>query len=211
MEKLKKQRKKLERKLERRQNIRQKLRRFIRYAKKRGLKDLAGQAEKVEARLEDRCKELHGEIADLNEQIEALQAQRENDRKEFVQWLLSKVGVQEYSAEHKKWAADLGYSTNLPWCSIFVAWKLRDLGFSMPPNPAYTGNWLNWSGGTRVSYSQVQPGDLLIFDWGDGGITDHVAVYVGDGKKVGGNENNRVEHDPVPTANVVGVVRPKWD
>jgi hypothetical protein len=215
MSQLRQRRDKAERKLRRRQAIREKLRGFIKYAKNHGLKGLARQTQKVEHRLTDRIKELHAEIRKLNAQIERRQAQREDDRKKFVEWCLSKVGVKEYSTEHRAWAAELGYSANLPWCSIFAGYGLAYPGGfgegNLPPNPAYSGNWLGWSHGTRVSYSNVQPGDLLIFDWGDGGLTDHVAIYTGNGLKVGGNENNQVEHDSVPTANIVGVVRPDWE
>jgi cell wall-associated NlpC family hydrolase len=51
-------------------------------------------------------------------------------------------------------------------------------------------------------------GDLVIFDWGDGGITDHVAIYAGKGQVIGGNQGNRVSKVPLSRPNIVGVVRP---
>lgn len=152
-------------------------------------------------------------ISDLDRRIERLEQQNDNARLRVVKWVKDQVGVAEWSAKHRAWAADLGYSPSLPWCSIFVGYALKHVGGfanKLPANPAYSGSWLTWPEGHRVSYANAQPGDLLIFDWGDGGITDHVAMFVGNGQKVGGNENNRVEMDAVPVANIVGVVRPEW-
>ena len=130
--------------------------------------------------------------------------------RELMDWERSKVGVVEYSAQHREWASDLGYSAALPWCSIFQGYGIKHVeSLSLPANPAYSGAWMAWSGGHRVNQSEVSQGDLLIFDWGDGGLTDHVAAYDGGGIKIGGNENNRVERDAVPWGNVVAIIRPE--
>lgn len=214
---LRDKRKKLARKLERRQSIRHKLRKFIRYAKKRGLETLAKQAGKVEKRLQAKVKELHDQLQLIEERIDELEKANKGRREKFVRWVKSKVGVDENGSEADGWARDLGYgdTSAVPWCSIFVGWKLKDLGIPLPANPAYSGAWLNWSSGTRIGYSTAQSGDLLIFDWGDGGITDHVAVYIGSGQMIGGNQRDTnsggaVTQIPVPAGAIVGVVRPDW-
>ena len=56
----------------------------------------------------------------------------------------------------------------------------------------------------------LKPGDFIIYDWGDGGITDHVAIYVGDNQIVQGNFGNRVSKDAFSRSNVVGYVRPNY-
>lgn len=134
---------------------------------------------------------------------------------EVARKALSYVGVHEGSNLQREWAHRLGYSAYLPWCSIFAANMLIEAGVftiaqlkAKVPNPAYSGAWIGAPGMQRVNRSEIRPGDFLIFDWGDGGLTDHVAIYTGNGLKVGGNESDRVEHDSVPWANVVAIVRP---
>jgi hypothetical protein len=122
------------------------------------------------------------------------------------------LGTNEGSALQRKWASNLGYSAALPWCSIFVANMLLEAGIctksELPRNPAYSGSWIGWPGGRRVNLSERRPGDLLVFDWGDGGLSDHVAIYEGGNRHVGGNQSDQVNERPTPLANVVAVIRP---
>lgn len=127
----------------------------------------------------------------------------------LASWAKSQLGVQEGSKRQRYYASRLGLSASLPWCSIFVANGLRRQGKSLPKNPAYSGAWLNWKGGRRVKTSQVRPGDLVIYDWGDGGITDHIAVYEGNGRVIGGNQSNAVTRAPAKLGQAVAVIRPK--
>lgn len=210
MKHLRKRADKLARKIRRRQEWRQKARKLQSQLPKKVGKRLDG----LIAALGNRIKALHRDLREIERKIEQLEAQAAGGRKAYVKWAEAQVGTTEGSAKQRAWAADLGYSWTLPWCSIFAAYGLKHKGGfdgKLPTNPAYSGAWLSWSGGVRISYSQAQPGDLLVFDWGDGGLTDHVAIYVGAGMKIGGNENNRVERDAVPGSAIVGVVRPKWN
>lgn len=120
-------------------------------------------------------------------------------------------GTHEGSALQRKWANDLGFSASLPWCSIFVTNMLLEAGLitkaQLPANPAYSGTWIGWPHGRRVNQGEARPGDLLIFDWGDGGITDHVGIYMGGGRYISGNHNDQVGIAPVPWSNVVAVIR----
>jgi cell wall-associated NlpC family hydrolase len=132
-----------------------------------------------------------------------------------VQWAEAKIGTREGSGAESRWAQAAGISPTTAWCSAFVAAVLRASGVkNLPANPAYSGAWLSWKGGTNLhttSLRQARPGDLLIFDWGDGGITDHVGIYTGRGQYVAGNNSdNSVGKAPVPTGNIVGIVRPKY-
>lgn len=210
MKKLKRRARKLARKINRRQSWRQKARKLQQQLGHKLGKRLDGLIDALTHQL----KQLHRELAAVEKKIDKLEAQADDGRKAFLRWLEAQVGTTEGSAKQREWAADLGYSWLLPWCSILQAYGLKHHGGfngKLPANPAYSGAWLTWAYGQRVSYSQRQPGDLLVFDWGDGGITDHVACYVGDGFKIGGNENNRVEKDAVPTTAIVGVIRPRWN
>lgn len=133
------------------------------------------------------------------------------DAKGMVQWAQSALGTVEGSPKQARWAAAAGVPASAPWCSVFIAAGLRRRGITPPPDPAYSGSWLQWSGGRHIgSINKAKPGDLLVFDWGDGGITDHVALYTGNGQMIGGNQNNKVSQEAVPTSNIVGIVRPLY-
>lgn len=128
----------------------------------------------------------------------------------LVNWADKVIGTNEGSPRQSKWAAAAGISPSTAWCSAFVAYGLRKAGYSLPSDPAYSGSWLKWNQGVHVkSYKQAKPGDLLIFDWGDGGITDHVAIYAGHNQMISGNNSdNSVGKETVPVGNIVGIVRP---
>jgi uncharacterized protein (TIGR02594 family) len=125
----------------------------------------------------------------------------------IVAWAARQIGVQEGSGKQVRWAKQLGLSPGLPWCSIFVAAAVRRSGLPLPGNPAYSGSWLDWGRGMRVSPKKIRPGDIVIFDWGDGGITDHVAIYAGGGQVIGGNQSNAVTKVPLNRSAIVGVIR----
>jgi cell wall-associated NlpC family hydrolase len=128
----------------------------------------------------------------------------------LVNWADNVLGTNEGSPRQSKWAAAAGISPSTAWCSAFVAYGLRKEGYHLPSDPAYSGSWLEWNQGQHVkSYKQAKPGDLLIFDWGDGGMTDHVAIYAGHNQMISGNDSdNSVGKSEVPTGNIVGIVRP---
>lgn len=128
----------------------------------------------------------------------------------LVSWARSQLGTREGSKRQRYYATRLNQNPNDPWCSIFVANALRAKGVrNVPSNLAYSGAWMNWKGGKRVKTSQVRPGDLVIYDWGDGGITDHVAIYEGNGRVIGGNQSNNVTRAPAKLNQAVAVIRPK--
>lgn len=136
---------------------------------------------------------------------------RRSEAERMVKWALSNVGVGEGSAKQRKWAADVGYSSGDPWCSIFLAYGIKHVTSLTPPSGAgYSGAWFSWSDGSRISGNNLQPGDFIIYDWGDGGITDHVDLYVGDNQTVGGNVSNAVVKGTLSRSSVVGYVRPNY-
>ena len=106
----------------------------------------------------------------------------------------------------KSWAG----SPSLPWCSLFVNHVLAKAGYKdLPVDAAYSGAWLDWGKGKSVSQKHMKPGDVVVFDWGDGGRTDHVAIYAGNGEVIGGNQSDSVTKVPLTTSAIVGVIRPK--
>lgn len=132
-----------------------------------------------------------------------------------VEWASSVIGTKEGSGAQRRWAEAVGVSPAVAWCSVFIAAVLREAGVKdIPAEAAYSGAWLNWKGGTNLhttNLAAARPGDLIILDWGDGGITDHIGLYAGNGEYIAGNNsNNEVGRGPVPTANIVGIVRPHY-
>ncbi|NLM79333.1 MAG: C40 family peptidase [Ruminococcaceae bacterium] len=50
--------------------------------------------------------------------------------------------------------------------------------------------------GTAVSSSDIRIGDILCFDWSrNDGITDHVGIYVGNGRYIHASSSNRTYYD----------------
>jgi len=62
-------------------------------------------------------------------------------------------------------------------CSGFTQWLYAQVGISIPRTAS-----TQYASGTYVSYSDLQPGDLLFFDTFGG--ASHVGVYIGDGMMV---------------------------
>ncbi|WP_242613900.1 NlpC/P60 family protein [Actinomadura roseirufa] len=58
-------------------------------------------------------------------------------------------------------------------CSGLTMWAYKQVGINLPH---YTGS--QWNAGTRVSESELQPGDLVFFH----SDLHHMGMYVGDGK-----------------------------
>ncbi|ACZ00008.1 MULTISPECIES: NlpC/P60 family protein [Thermomonospora] len=60
-------------------------------------------------------------------------------------------------------------------CSGLVMWAYKQVGINLPH---YTGS--QWNAGTRISRSQLAPGDLVFF-YSD---LHHVGLYIGNGKMI---------------------------
>jgi len=68
----------------------------------------------------------------------------------------------------------------VPWCSEFVVWVYYQV-FGGPAliynlHTYYSGDIKEAAQrvGALIPIGQALPGDIVIFDWGDGGITDHI-------------------------------------
>lgn len=129
---------------------------------------------------------------------------------DMLSWAEGQVGVTEGSNRQVEYARELGYSASLPWCAIFLAYGLKRLNIPLPANPAYSGAWLSWPAGSQVSQGDLEPGDFVIYDWGDGGRTNHVALYIGGGQTIGGNESNMVRKQSARLSFAVGFARPPY-
>lgn len=89
-------------------------------------------------------------------------------RNKVVDYALSFVGVTPYVPG----GMSLWWGTD---CSGFIQLIYGAFGYWLPSGSAtyqyYVGN--------EVSWSQIQPGDILVYDWGE-----HVGIYAGDGMLV---------------------------
>ncbi len=73
----------------------------------------------------------------------------------------------------------------------------------------YTG--AQWNEGTRVSRSQIQPGDLVFFVGSDGSwsVPGHVGIYIGGGQMIDAPYTGvNVREEPAFRSDYVGAVRP---
>lgn len=90
---------------------------------------------------------------------------------------------------HYKWGGGRSQSdinSGLFDCSGFVAWAFSQGGVNVP---AGTGALAGT--GTKVSASDMQPGDIVFFD--TNGTNGHVGIYVGNGKFIGSQSSSGVE------------------
>ena len=114
------------------------------------------------------------------------------------------------------WAGD---SYAVPWCALFVSWVLYRAGQSCPGAPSWAcADFLNAGGaaGRTVEYSAMKPGDIVIFDWHDGGVsTDHIGFVetLGSGSFVcieGNTDGGKVARRTRYPGNIQGIVRPAY-
>ncbi|HTU13703.1 MAG TPA: NlpC/P60 family protein, partial [Solirubrobacterales bacterium] len=126
-----------------------------------------------------------------------------------VAWAKKVVGTGQGSAKYNYWMSKVGGYD--PWCSFWIGFLMREICGLECSGFDHSSYWLTWSGGKRVSTSKIKPGDIVVYEWGDGGDTDHVALYIGDGQRIGGNEGNSVvAQNPADLGHAVGVVRPNY-
>lgn len=148
----------------------------------------------------------------LADALEALAARRGAGEK-LLDVALKSVGQQENGPFHRKAAAFVGAAVSWPWCSTAVGyWLHQALGYErseLPATAPYSGSWAAWGGGKRVAIRKRQPGDIEVYDWGDGGLTDHVGIDKNGATHVGGNQDDAVNIRSTYEDAIVFVVRPR--
>ena len=113
---------------------------------------------------------------------------------------------------------DFGAS-GVPYCAMFVSWVFDRAGASCVGIPgAYCPSILavGKSKGRLVPASGAVPGDVVLFDWGGDGVSDHVGIVeVNKGgylQTVEGNTNNGGGARRTRAHSTVsGVIRPAYD
>lgn len=149
------------------------------------------------------------------------------------------VGYSRYAdpktgTKYGRWFAELVgdsyYAQNgVPYCAMFTSWALAQAGVSCAGFPgAYCPDMLAAArrAGATVSLDDAQPGDVIYFDWGGDGETDHVGLVVANyggtnfetiegntSGNSGGSQSNggMVARRTRPASYVSGIVRPRYD
>lgn len=77
-----------------------------------------------------------------------------------------------------------GYArSGVPYCAMFVTWVFRQLGQTPPGGDfAYcpSGIQVMKRLGLEIQKTKAQPGDIVFFDWGKDGESDHVGFVTGN-------------------------------
>lgn len=88
-------------------------------------------------------------------------------------------------SKYGRWMAELtgeswlaGPSTSIWWCMIFVSWCFAQVDMNNVPGlPNYnTDDFKSKAKSIRVNKYDAKPGDIVLFDWGKDGATDHVGI-----------------------------------
>lgn len=107
--------------------------------------------------------------------------------------------------------------TGVPYCAMFVSWVFAQAGAKCAglPNAAAEYVKRGAAGHIRGDKRAAQPGDVILFDWGDGGWADHVGIvesnhgtYV---QTIEGNVSGGVYRRNRGWSTVVAVVAPSYD
>lgn len=89
----------------------------------------------------------------------------------YGRWYAQKTGSSYYA------------QNGVPYCAMFVSWCLDQAGQSVPGFPmAYCPSGLSdaTNAGLAVNKYNAQPGDIVFFDWGGDGESDHVGLVEGN-------------------------------
>lgn len=97
------------------------------------------------------------------------------------------IGTKEQPAGSNRCEPFTGwYGMIGPWCAVFTSWCMDKAGFKYI-SPA-SANWAyvpyivadaraGRDGLRLVSYADVEPGDLVCYDWDNDGVADHVGFF----------------------------------
>lgn len=119
-----------------------------------------------------------------------------------IKWAQGQIGTVEHPAGSNKgpkisdwqkhWLGYDGYS----WCGAFVGMALEHagvrgiVGSRIVYTPAIVGDGRAGANGMLklVPWAERRPGDLVLYNW-DGGVVDHVGIYVADSTVLPGQIN----------------------
>ncbi|MDD6812245.1 MAG: SH3 domain-containing protein [Lachnospiraceae bacterium] len=125
--------------------------------------------------LEERMKAQESEVPEILGQIEfpsTRYTSNEELRKAIVDYALQYIGN-----KYVHGGSGLASGTD---CSGFTCFVYADFGYSISRTPSgqYSG------AGRSISYSEIQPGDIICYSTNGGKSCTHVGLYIGDGQIV---------------------------
>lgn len=94
---------------------------------------------------------------------------------EIARAQLGNVGGQPYWSWY-------GFPSRVEWCACFVSWCANECGLienGSVPKFAYCPSGIQWfkdAGRWRERDYEPQSGDIIFFDWGGDGVSDHVGI-----------------------------------
>lgn len=131
----------------------------------------------------------------------------------YGRWYASKVGDKYYGAD------------GVPFCAMFVSWCFDQAG---DPNgcPGIPGAYCPWivtagkNSGQTVPVKDARKGDVVLFDWGGDGVSDHIGFVESnngsyltciEGNTTGTNgQSGGVNRRTRAYSTVICVIRPKY-
>lgn len=112
--------------------------------------------------------------------------------------------IQLWLAKLKAWWID----DETPWCGTFVAHCLEASNQPVPTHWYRAKAWADY--GSRIQFSRIAPGAILVFDRKGGG---HVGFYTGETatafRVLGGNQNNGVNETWIGKGRCIAARWPK--
>ena len=134
------------------------------------------------------------------------------------------LGVKESPAGSNRTKYGTWYGLDgQPWCMMFIQWVFAQAGVELPVKTASCWTFMRAAQAAgRWVTSNYQPGDVVIYDFPGGGVTDHCGIVVTplttgvrtiEGNTGVGNDSNggEVMERTRPTSWIVGAYRPNYD
>ena len=134
------------------------------------------------------------------------------------------LGVKESPAGSNRTKYGTWYGLDgQPWCMMFIQWVFAQAGVELPVKTASCGTFMRAAQAAgRWVTSNYQPGDVVIYDFPGGGVTDHCGIVVTplttgvrtiEGNTGTGNDANggEVMERTRPANWIVGAYRPIYD
>lgn len=134
------------------------------------------------------------------------------------------IGVKESPAGSNRTKYGTWYGLDgQPWCMMFIQWVFAQAGVELPVKTASCGTFMRAAQAAgRWVTSNYQPGDVVIYDFPGGGVTDHCGIVVTplttgvrtiEGNTGVGNDSNggEVMERTRPANWIVGAYRPIYD
>ena len=134
------------------------------------------------------------------------------------------LGVKESPAGSNRTKYGTWYGLDgQPWCMMFIQWVFAQAGVELPVKTASCGTFMRAAQAAgRWVTSNYQPGDVVIYDFPGGGVTDHCGIVVTpltagvrtiEGNTGVGNDSNggEVMERTRPANWIVGAYMPNYD